>query len=81
MRLLPVVARVGTPLAAPDTLAAPMRTVDRVAAVLAAEPDATPAQVAARLGVSERTARRYLPADKMPSRRRQSSRAPAMATG
>ncbi|MCZ7421648.1 MULTISPECIES: DUF2637 domain-containing protein [unclassified Micromonospora] len=81
VRLLPVVARVSTPPATPDTLAAPIRTADRVAALLAAEPNATPAQVAARLGMSERTARRYMPADKMPPRRRQASRVPAMATG
>jgi hypothetical protein len=36
-------------------------TAERVAGVLAGEPDARPAEVAARLGVSERTVRRYWP--------------------
>jgi hypothetical protein len=36
-------------------------TAERVAQVLARKPDATPAQVAARLGVSERTAQRNWP--------------------
>jgi hypothetical protein len=36
-------------------------TAQRVAQVLAKRPDATPAQVAARLGVSERTAQRHWP--------------------
>ncbi|MFI6782438.1 helix-turn-helix domain-containing protein [Micromonospora sp. NPDC050276] len=34
--------------------------------MLAATPGASPAQVAARLGVSERTARRYMPAETTP---------------
>lgn len=36
-------------------------TRERVAAAAARTPDATPAQLAARLGVSERTVQRYLP--------------------
>ncbi|WP_433530753.1 hypothetical protein ACQPYA_00995 [Micromonospora sp. CA-263727] len=80
VRLLPVVARVGTPPAAPDTLAAPPTTAARVSAALAEAPDATPAQIAARLGVSERTARRYMPAAIAPPRRRQAARPPALAT-
>ncbi|WP_374103717.1 hypothetical protein [Micromonospora sp. U56] len=79
VRTLPVVAAVGTPPTAPDTLAAPPATADRVAAVLAETPDATPAQVAARLGVSERTARRYMPAATVPPRRRRAAKVPALA--
>ncbi|MFY1597447.1 helix-turn-helix domain-containing protein [Micromonospora sp. WMMD737] len=69
----------GTP-APPDPVAAPPKTADRVSAVLAETPDATPAQIAARLGVSERTVRRYLPADKVPTRRRRPAPVPALAT-
>ncbi|MGW0504134.1 hypothetical protein [Micromonospora sp. NPDC003241] len=79
-RLLPIVARVGTPPAAPDKLAAPPTTAARVSALLAEMPGATPAQVAARLGVSERTSRRYMPAATVPPRRRQATRPPALAT-
>ncbi|MDT0532642.1 hypothetical protein RM555_26950 [Micromonospora sp. DSM 115977] len=80
VRTLTVVARVGTPPAMPDPVAAPLTTADRVSAVLTETPDATPAQIAARLGVSERTVRRYLPADKVPTRRRRPAKVPAPAT-
>jgi hypothetical protein len=36
-------------------------TADRVAKLAAKTPDATPAQMAAKLGLSERTVQRYLP--------------------
>ncbi|MET7417685.1 DUF2637 domain-containing protein [Dactylosporangium sp. NPDC005555] len=67
VRVLPIVRAV--PIEA-VSVAAPPKTADRVAAVLAEAPSATPAQIAARLGLSERTVRRYLGADRVPTRRR-----------
>ncbi|MCG5450813.1 hypothetical protein [Micromonospora hortensis] len=78
VRTLPVVARVGTTPTTPGPMAAPPTTAARVSAVLAETPGATPAQVAARLGVSERTARRYMPADTTPTRRRQAAHPKAL---
>ncbi|GAA2185245.1 hypothetical protein GCM10009848_14150 [Micromonospora lupini] len=80
VRALPVVVRVGTTPTTPAPMAAPPTTAARVSAVLAETPEATPAQIAARLGVSERTVRRYLPADTVPTRRRRPARLPALAT-
>ncbi|SCE78338.1 hypothetical protein [Micromonospora saelicesensis] len=80
VRTLPVVARGGTRPTTPDPVAAPPTTAARVSAVLAETPEATPAQIAARLGVSERTVRRYLPADTVPTRRRRPAKPPALAT-
>ncbi|MFY1687460.1 hypothetical protein [Plantactinospora sp. WMMB782] len=78
----------GTTPPAPDTMAAPVPTAARVAAAVAEQPDATPAQIAARLLVSERTVRRYLPApragqraDRAPTRRRTRGAVPAVAAG
>lgn len=79
VRTLPVFACVGNPPPTLDPVAAPPKTAARVSAVLAATPEATPAQVAARLGVSERTVRRYLPADKVPPVRRRPAKLPAHA--
>ncbi|MFY1597448.1 hypothetical protein [Micromonospora sp. WMMD737] len=48
--------------APPELLAVPPSIAESVTAVLAETPEATPAQIAARLGVSERNAWRSMPA-------------------